>query len=149
MSDPESSANIKDFTATVLSENVRWAQRLQQTFPQYFPDPQDKQAPKVGLLGSIPHDSLITFSPHRSFGSGVPTRERTSLTRQRHSRAPSSCTGTLQSTSPNEHSSSQYFLTLTRDQQPVSSERRQRIVSPCIRRQGSRYPTQCVSLLIH
>lgn len=35
--------------SNTLSANVRWAQNMHQIFPQYFPDPKVKQAPKVGL----------------------------------------------------------------------------------------------------
>jgi len=51
MSDLESSANIKDYLSSVLSANKNWAERLNQTFPQYFPDPKDKQAPKILWIG--------------------------------------------------------------------------------------------------
>ncbi|KAF8449383.1 carbonic anhydrase [Boletus edulis BED1] len=51
MSGPESSMITKDYIYTVLAANKNWAQRLNQTFPQYFPDPKDKQAPKVLWIG--------------------------------------------------------------------------------------------------
>jgi carbonic anhydrase len=51
MSNPDSSASIKDYTSSVLLANENWAKRLNQTFPHYFPDPLDKQAPKLLWIG--------------------------------------------------------------------------------------------------
>ncbi|KAG9309485.1 carbonic anhydrase [Chiua virens] len=51
MSSLEPSTTIKGYTATVLEANVKWAERLNQMIPQYFPDPKDRQAPKILWIG--------------------------------------------------------------------------------------------------
>ncbi|KAH0836415.1 carbonic anhydrase [Lanmaoa asiatica] len=46
-----SSGRVEEYASEILSANVKWAERLNQTFPQYFPDPRSKQEPKILWLG--------------------------------------------------------------------------------------------------
>ena len=62
MSDHKSTADVhvEEYTSKILSANMKWAERMNQTFPQYFPKPQDGQEPKVGWFWF--HLSAITLT---------------------------------------------------------------------------------------
>ena len=47
---PTSEEHVKRYASEILAENVKWAERMNQRFPQYFPDPRGKQAPKVSWV---------------------------------------------------------------------------------------------------
>jgi len=52
--------DVKEYASKLLVSNANWAQRLNQTFPQYFPNIKERQAPKILWLGcsdSRVHDS--------------------------------------------------------------------------------------------
>jgi len=51
MSDLNPGASVQEYASKILAENAKWAARLNQTFPPYFPDPKEKQAPKILWLG--------------------------------------------------------------------------------------------------
>jgi len=71
MSKLESLTNTEDYIFNILPQNVNWAQRLSQFFPQYFPDPKDKQAPKILWIGCsdsrVQESDAITALPGTAF----------------------------------------------------------------------------------
>jgi hypothetical protein len=54
MSDPKlPPKDVEKYASEFLASNLKWAQRMNQVFPQYFPDSSTKQEPKVGRF-SVP-----------------------------------------------------------------------------------------------
>ncbi|KAI9568007.1 carbonic anhydrase [Boletus coccyginus] len=57
--------------SNTLSANVRWAQNMHQIFPQYFPDPKVKQAPKILWIGCsdsrVQESDAMTALPGTAF----------------------------------------------------------------------------------
>ncbi|KIJ20616.1 carbonate dehydratase [Paxillus involutus ATCC 200175] len=52
MSDPKlPPKDVEKYASEFLASNLKWAQRMNQVFPQYFPDSSAKQEPKILWIG--------------------------------------------------------------------------------------------------
>ncbi|KAF8842375.1 carbonic anhydrase [Paxillus ammoniavirescens] len=52
MSDPKlPPKDVEKYASEFLASNLKWAQRMNQVFPQYFPDSDAKQEPKIFWIG--------------------------------------------------------------------------------------------------